>query len=318
MTYQPATTDDDLMSLPKLPGWVISCRAETLETMAFRSGVALTVLDQLVSDPSQGVPLKLLANQLALQAATATSKLEGRLARETDIRDAYHLAPPGEAKGPDGDLLAFWRDAAHLKLTGRDWHGSVQGLVGAAFADDVLRWLAAGADCAKSHGPLAGCVAVMRAVLAEDERAERIACMLADIVLARALNWTSVLPVTAQHLTKTMLRDLVADGQGADLKVQARLLTSIEDMIRLAQDLASRATLLQAAAPKLRAKGSDAAVALFLSEDAVGPSTMLSPLIQGTTIPMTDRAARRFCDRLVELGVARELTGRSTFRLYGL
>ena len=53
-------------------------------------------------------------------------------------------------------------------------------------------------------------------------------------------------------------------------------------------------------------------------QDAIGPSMMLSPTIQGTTIPMTDRAARRFCDRLVELGVARELTGRSSFRLYGI
>ncbi len=115
MTYQPATVSDDVNTLPKLPGWVTSGRAETLETVAFRSGAALTVLNQLVSDPSQGVPLKLLANQLALRAATATSKLEGRLAREADIRDAYHLAPPGEARGPDGDILAFWRDAARLK-----------------------------------------------------------------------------------------------------------------------------------------------------------------------------------------------------------
>ncbi|WP_136661343.1 DUF1403 family protein [Hoeflea sp.] len=30
------------------------------------------------------------------------------------------------------------------------------------------------------------------------------------------------------------------------------------------------------------------------------------------------RAARRFCDCLVELGVARELTGRDSFRLYGV
>jgi len=37
------------------------------------------VLDQLGSDPRHGVPLKLLANRLALSAATATSKLEGRL-----------------------------------------------------------------------------------------------------------------------------------------------------------------------------------------------------------------------------------------------
>jgi len=318
MTYQPSALSDDLSNLPKLPGWVTSGRAETPETVAFRSGAVLAVLDQLASDPSHGVPLKLLSYKRALQAATATSKLEGRLAREADIRDAYHLTPPGEARGPDGDTLAFWRDAARLKLMGRDWHDDVQGLVGAVFADDVLRLIAAGADRAKTHGPLAGCVAVMRAVLEVDDRAERIACLLSDVVLARAVNWTSVLPLMAQQLTKTMLRDLVADGQGADLKVQAGLLISIEDTTRLARDLASRARLLQAAAPKLRAKGSDAAVALFLSEDAIGPSTMLSPVIQSTTIPMTDRAARRFCDRLVELGVAQELTGRSTFRLYGI
>jgi Protein of unknown function (DUF1403) len=318
MTFQPATVSNDLISLPKLPAWVTSARAETFETVAFRSGAALTVLDQLVSDPSQGVPFKLLANLLALQAATATSKLEGRLAREADIRDAYHLTPTGEARGPDGDLLGFWRDGARLKLTGRDWHDSVQGLVGAAFADDVLTLLAAGADRARTHGPLAGCVAVMRAVLEADDRAERVACMLADIVLARALNWTPLLPVTALHLTKKMLRDLVADGQGAELKVQQCLLGSIEGTIWLARDLEIRAAALRAVTPKLRAKGSKAAADLFLSEDAIGPSMMLSPTIQGTTIPMTDRAARRFCDRLVELGVAHELTGRPTFRLYGI
>jgi len=318
MTYQPTAISDDLSTLPKLPAWVTSSRAETRETVAFQSGAALTVLDQLQGDPAYGVPVKLLANRLALSAATATSKLERRLAREADIRDAYHLAPLGEARGPDGDVLAFWRDAVRLKLTGRDWHASVQGLVGAAFADDVLRWIAVGDDHVRTHGPLAGCASVMRAVLEVDDRAERIALLLSDIVVARALNWTSVLPVTALQITKLMLRDLVADGQGADLKVQARMLSSIEGSIRLARDLAARATLLQAAAPKLRAKGSDAAVALFLSEDAIGPSMMLSPTIQGTTIAMTDRAARRFCDRLVELGIARELTGRSTFRLYGI
>lgn len=62
MTFQPATVSDDLISLPKLPAWVTSGRAETFESVAFRSGAALTVLDALVSDPSQGVPIKLLAN----------------------------------------------------------------------------------------------------------------------------------------------------------------------------------------------------------------------------------------------------------------
>ena len=104
MTYQSATISVDLNTLPQLPGWVTSRRAETLQTVAFRSGAALMVLDQLIGGPRYGVPVKLLANRLALNAAAATSIYEGRLAQEADIRDAYHLTPPGEARGPDGDL----------------------------------------------------------------------------------------------------------------------------------------------------------------------------------------------------------------------
>ncbi|WGT52650.1 DUF1403 family protein [Thioclava nitratireducens] len=315
MTYQPATISDDMNTLPRLSGWVTSGRAETLETVAFRSGAALTVLDQLVSDPRHGVPVKLLANRLALSAATATSKLEGRMARETDIRDAYHLTPPGEVRGPDGDLLAFWRNAVRLRVSGT---GEIADLVCPHFAGDVGVWLDAGIERSRTCGPLSGCVAVLRAVLDVDDRAERVACLLSDIVLARALNWKQVLSVTAQRLTKAVLRDLTAEGQGADLAVEVRILEAIEESIRVARDLARRAEALRAVAPKLRAKGSDAAVELFLTEDAVAPASMLSPRIRGTSISMTDRAARRFCDRLIELGVARELTGRPTFRLYGI
>lgn len=318
MNYQPAATSDGLNSLPKLSTWVTSGRAETPETVAFRSGSALTVLDGLLSDPWYGVPVRLLANRLALSAATVTSKLEGRMAREVDIRDAYHLTPPSEARGPDGDLLAFWRKAVRLRLSGKDCHADLKNLLGPSFEDDIVGWLDAGVKRSKTHGPLAGSAAVMRTVLEGNDRAERIACLLSDVVLARALNWKTALPIMAQHLTKAVLRDLVANGQRDDLAVQQRILESVEDTIRLARELASKAEVLRAVSPKLRAKGSEAAVALFLSEDAVAPSSMLSPMIQDTTIPMTDRAARRFCDRLVELGVAHELTGRPTFRLYGI
>jgi Protein of unknown function (DUF1403) len=315
MTYQPIAIQDDLTKLPHLPRWVTSGQAETLETVAFRSGVTLTVLDQLVSDPRYGLPVKLLANRLALSAATATSKLEGRLAREADIRDAYHLTPPGEARGPDGDLLAFWRDAVRLPMRRT---GGIAELVGPVLAGDVGAWLDAGQGRARTHGPLAGCVSVLRNVLEADDRAERVACLLSDFVLARVLNWRQVLPVSARRLTKSVLLDLTTDGQGAELTVQSWILESIEATIQLARDLARRAEALRTVAPKLRAKGSDAAVDLFLCEDAVAPASMLSPRIRGTSIAMTDRAARRFCDRLVELGVARELTGRPTFRLYGI
>ena len=318
MTYQPAIISDDLNTLPKLPTWVTSGRVETPEAIAFRSGAALTVLDQLVTDPQHGVPVKLLANRLALKAATATSKLEGRLARDADIRDAYHLTPQGNARGPDGDLLAFWREGVWLRLSGKDRHHGLEDIVGPSFSDDVIGLLVSGVDCAQTHGPIAGCVSVRRAVLEADYRAERIACLLGDVVLSQALNWKQVLPVSVQRLTKSVLRDLTANGQGAEIVVQARILESVEETIRLARELTRRAEALRTVAPKLRAKGSEAAVDLFLTEDAVAPASMLSPRIRGTSISMTDRAARRFCDRLVELGVARELTGRPTFRLYGI
>jgi hypothetical protein len=196
--------------------------------------------------------------------------------------------------------------------------GEIVDLVGLDFAGEVGAWLDVGLERARTHGPLSGCVATLRAVLEVDDRAERTACLLSDLVLARALNRRTLLPVLAQRMTKAALRDLVAEGQGADLAVEVRILEAIEESIRLARDLARRAYTLRTVAPKLRAKGSDAAVDLFLTEDAVAPASVLSPRIRGTSIPMTDRAARRFCDRLVELGVARELTGRPSFRLYGI
>lgn len=77
----------------------------------------------------------------------------------------------------------------------------------------------------------------------------------------------------------------------------------------LAAELARRAARLQMVVPKLRAKGAARAVELFLSRDALAPSTLDF---------MSDRAARRLCYRLVSLGVLRELTGRDGFRPYGV
>ena len=77
----------------------------------------------------------------------------------------------------------------------------------------------------------------------------------------------------------------------------------------MAAVLTRAAARLRAVVPKLRAKAADRAVEMFLSQDALAP---------GALHFMSDRAARRLCDRLVELGAIRELTGRESFRLYGL
>ena len=67
---------------------------------------------------------------------------------------------------------------------------------------------------------------------------------------------------------------------------------------------------LLAVSPRLRAKGAGAVIKTLLDEDAVLASARRGAI--------SDRRARRLFDRLVALGGVRELTGRSTFRLYGL
>jgi Protein of unknown function (DUF1403) len=64
------------------------------------------------------------------------------------------------------------------------------------------------------------------------------------------------------------------------------------------------------AAPKLRAKGKGRALEVLLADDAVSAAAPIAGL--------SDRARRRLFERLVRLSAARELTGRPTFRLYGL
>ena len=167
-------------------------------------------------------------------------------------------------------------------------------------------------------GPLAAASDVIQAVIRADDRAERLACHLADVVLAKSLGWDHPLPLTALHMKKAMLRNLRDGMNGSDTVFQEAITKGAQSAYQLARTLAWRSEVLKAVAPKLRTRGSEDAVDLFLREDAVAPSSMLSPRIQGTNTPMTGRAARRLCDRLVELGAVKELTGRSTFRLYGI
>jgi len=56
--------------------------------------------------------------------------------------------------------------------------------------------------------------------------------------------------------------------------------------------------------------GADRAIGLFLLRDALAPAV--------PTAFMSDRAARRLCDRLVDRGVVLGLTERRSFRRYGV
>lgn len=129
--------------------------------------------------------------------------------------------------------------------------------------------------------------------------------ILADAALAQAAGWDFLMPLLAIGLKCGDLRK-----RGGDLRLACyrAVTTAALETVRLAADLTRRAAHLNAVAPKLRAKGAGEAIQIFLTRDAVARSAL----------PLPDRAARRLCDRLVDLGAVRELTGRDTFRLYGV
>ena len=294
MTFARPDHSSDLDTLPRIPAWVTSTRAETLEDVAFLSGAALNHLHLVLGRVE--VPQALLRDRLALRAADACVAFSGRSERAGELRDAVHLLRPGDLPGPAGETYLAWQRAAERSV-------SIKGLGRALPAFEpgqIAMWLDAG-----QGAPVTRAAMVLEAALREAPRADVAALILADAALAQALGWEHLVPLLAAGLKRA---DLRKQGDDFRLVCHRALISSAIEAVRQAADLARRAAHLKAVAPKLRAKGAVDAVEMFLTRDAVAPSAL----------PLPDRAARRLCDRLVDLGAVRELTGRDTFRLYGV
>lgn len=286
----------DFDTLPRMPPWVTSARPETLEDAAFLSGGALSLLHLVLN--RDDVPQTLLRARLALRAAEACVTHQGRPERAAELRDAVGFLRPGDSPGPAGEVYLSWRRVVERPVSVKVLHRALSNLE----PEKVAIWLDAGQGT-----PVARAASVLQAVLADRPRDPAAALLLAEAALAQALGWRHVLPILALGLKRTDLRKADADLR---LACHRAILAAATEATREAADLARRVSRLKEVAPRLRARGADEAVALFLIRDAVAP-TALTSLRSG-------RAARRFCDRLVELGAARELTGRDTFRLYGV
>ncbi|MGF1659790.1 MAG: DUF1403 family protein [Rubrimonas sp.] len=164
--------------------------------------------------------------------------------------------------------------------------------------------------------PARAAATALERLLEAASRAERAAAAaLADAVLAAALGWPHAPPLLGIGLRP---EDLALRGAPLRIAVMAALARAAPRAIAQAADLARRAARLQAASRGVRARAAGDAVRLFLSQDAVAPQRDLAPVVRGGTARMSERAARRLCERFVALGALRELTGRATHRLYGL
>lgn len=296
MTKRSPVPPDGPAFLPPLPPWIRTAPVETLEDAAFRSGAALAHLHLIASHTA--VPQALWRARLALSAAEACVRIAGRREGVLELRDAVHLLRSGDHPGPAGDILRQWSRAAARPISGVHLEKTVVGFA----AERVAHYLEAAVGT-----PVDQAATVLEAVLTEAPRAETAALILADAALAKALGWNPLLPLLSLALKS---RDLQLRGNNLHLSCHRAVETAAGQAVALAADLARRAARLRAVVPQLRAKGAARAVELFLSQDVLTPAA-LTGILSG-------RGARRLCDRLVELGAVRELTGRDTFRLYGI
>lgn len=282
---------------PAMPRWLQGGRAgpaQTLEEAAFLSGAALAHLSAVAA--REDLPAALWRARLGLRAAEACMVFAGRPERTPELRDALHLTRPGDLLGPAGEIAESWRRAVARPVSAAALQRAVPGLA----PERIAAALAAG-----QGAPVARSAAVLEAALQAAPRGEGPALILAEAALARALGLDHLVPVLAPGLARA---DLALRGEALRLACHRAVRAGAVQAVVLAADLAPRAAHLRAVAPKLRARAAAQAVAEFLSCDAMAPAEL----------PLPDRAARRLCDRLVGLGALRELTGRDSFRLYGL
>jgi hypothetical protein len=302
------------------PGWArLHTAAKTPEETAFLAGAALAALHPIAchDHPIGG----LWRQRLALANAAALARDAGRTEDEAALRDAWYLRRPGDDPGPAGRVLQAWRrlaerdpldKAIRLVLRPKDWMLDLTNMLDvrldAALEDvgDVAKKLAVG-----ERSAIAATTAMVAVSLQKRPDAEALALWLADAVLAHRLKWSAPVPLIAGQIRRSDLRAAVRpDGEGAWQTswtlAYARAAAAAADLYA---ELARRAHQLLSAAPKLRGRDAARRVEILLTEDAQAATAGASA---------TDRSSRRLFDRLVAIGAARELTGRPTFRLYGL
>jgi hypothetical protein len=296
--------------------------AQGVEDIAISAGAAIGALDAVVRRHERWAGA--WRQRLALSAAVIATRQAGRVEDEAALRDAVLLTRPGDEVGPAGRMLLAWR-----RLAARP----AEGLLTERYLSEVLEDLGhasvdeAVSDLVDELRQVSTSIGLVGMVTGAFMAAERQGCgsvlgaWLADTLLAQRLGWTHAVPLLGIEAalgtsarTRRSVASSVATGMETDparakglLAAQARAALRAID---LSADLGRRADKLLAVSPKLRAKAADSVVERLLSDDAIVASEQIAG--------MSDRGLRRLFDRLAELGAVRELSGRPTFRIYGL
>jgi hypothetical protein len=302
--------------MQRLPAWASARQHDLGEAdAAFTAGIALKTLDDLVR--TQPVWAGCWRQRLALRSAQSAVQLLGRNEGEHALRDAVLLTAPGGDPGPAGNtLLAFQRLAAKKRSIGSKVLQELAELIG--LRRDGLDELADLFDTALQLGraiPFAIADLVAQISAARPD-AEILAWWLADRLLAERLGWAFGVPLMMGERYGTAFKTIGGRGRvrpgevGFARAVCLALVSGTADALRQANDICRRAETLLAVAPKVRTKGAGPVIEKLLNEDAVPASAPDSHLSRW--------AATRLFERLEHFGAVRELSGRPSFRIFGL
>ena len=324
----PAGPALNSMEIRAFPGWArLPEDAAADADAAFCAGAGLALLDNLLLSGAYGsepVFAGVLRQRLALKAAACCARLARLREDEGALRDAEHLspagAPPSPAARPHRLFRLFSPRSPRLNAETLDAAAELLELPTAA---STLQGLASACQeiLVRPGSPLLAAAGVSRAamtVLADTAPpdAEILALWLADLALAQKLGWERPIPLLAVSILQPALRrdgrrPRPSDPKWSDALADAYALAAAE-AYGLAGELSRRAERLLALQPKLRAKGASRVVEMLLADDC------LSPARAAKLARLSDRASRRLFDRLIAQGAVRELSGRPSFRLYGL
>ncbi len=285
----------------------------------FAAGASLALLDAFLrrDPPCAGV----LRQRLALQAAAASAKILRLRADPDSLRD-LRFALTGEL-GPPARMLELWRDLVGRLpvLDGRQLVKAVEALdLPLADPDSLAAGLR---DAGKDGDPVSAATRAAAAAFAAfpdapAAAAEVLALCVFDCVLADRLRWERPLPLIATKILDPTLRTPGADRRARpgeprwERTAAMAIALAAASALDLGADLSRRAETLLTVAPKLRARPAQKIVERLLAEDAVAPSEA------ARAAKMSERSARRLFERLITLGAVRELSGRPSFRMFGL